>query len=398
MKKLILLELAFLFLATTFSSNPPPPGWYQQTLPVNDFVNDIFFLDSLNGWAVTLNNGYILNTTNGGNNWDIQMDSAGSLYTVQFLDIQTGYVLGNSLHGIIYKTINGGLNWNLIHDFHPAGIFRDMSFVNKDTGWVCSIDVFDGGLFKTTDGGISWQRQLDASYKPGVVFFLNKDTGWVSSQVSTDKLLRTTNGGLNWNMQYDFNNINDIFFVDRLNGFIGFAAIYKTTDGGFTWTPGNTSGRKLSFINDSIGWAGSGSIRTINKTTNGGLFWYSQPSPLFSNISVFATDSLKAWAGGTGIVHTNTGGDTLTGINQTGISDPLSFILNQNYPNPFNPKTVISYELLIRGYVKLSVYDIAGRNIKWLIDEKQNAGEHRVEFNSDGLSSGIYFYRIEITD
>ena len=78
MKKLILLELAFLFLATTFSSNPPPPGWYQQTLPVNDFVNDIFFLDSLNGWVVTPN-GYIMNTQNGGNNWTIQKDSAGNL-------------------------------------------------------------------------------------------------------------------------------------------------------------------------------------------------------------------------------------------------------------------------------------------------------------------------------
>ena len=66
-----------LFLANTFRSDNPP-GWYVQQLPVNDLVNDIFFLDSLNGWLVT--NGrfnendtsYIMRTTNGGDNWTIQ--------------------------------------------------------------------------------------------------------------------------------------------------------------------------------------------------------------------------------------------------------------------------------------------------------------------------------------
>ncbi|MBK8982075.1 MAG: hypothetical protein IPM38_07070 [Ignavibacteria bacterium] len=51
MKRKLFLTSLLLFLSLSFSSNPP--GWYVQQLPVNDFVNDIFFLDSLNGWLVT---------------------------------------------------------------------------------------------------------------------------------------------------------------------------------------------------------------------------------------------------------------------------------------------------------------------------------------------------------
>ncbi|MCI0450132.1 MAG: hypothetical protein L0Y79_10190, partial [Chlorobi bacterium] len=52
MKRLLFFELLVLFLATTFESDSPP-GWFQQTLPVSDVINDIFFLDSLTGWVVT---------------------------------------------------------------------------------------------------------------------------------------------------------------------------------------------------------------------------------------------------------------------------------------------------------------------------------------------------------
>lgn len=56
MKKLILIVLALLFLSTTFQSGNPP-GWFQQPLPVSDFINDIYFLDSLTGWIATNSDG-----------------------------------------------------------------------------------------------------------------------------------------------------------------------------------------------------------------------------------------------------------------------------------------------------------------------------------------------------
>lgn len=98
MKKIILLELTLIFLATTFQSDNPP-GWYQQQFPVNDFINDIFFLDSLNGWVVTNSNGgndtgYIMKTSDGGSNWNIQYDTVEKLNAIQFVNQSIGYVGG----------------------------------------------------------------------------------------------------------------------------------------------------------------------------------------------------------------------------------------------------------------------------------------------------------------
>lgn len=77
---------------------------------------------------------------------------------------------------------------------------------------------------------------------------------------------------------------------------------------------------------------------------------------------------------------------------------PTEYTLSQNYPNPFNPTTVISYQLPIAGFVSLKVYDVLGREVATLVNKEQNAGNYKVEFNANNLSSGIYFYRMEAGD
>jgi hypothetical protein len=71
-----------------------------------------------------------------------------------------------------------------------------------------------------------------------------------------------------------------------------------------------------------------------------------------------------------------------------------SISLSQNYPNPFNPKTKIGFRLQVAGFTTLKVYDMFGREIATLVNEKLQAGEHAVEWNAEKFSSGIYFYRI----
>ncbi|MBK6506908.1 MAG: T9SS type A sorting domain-containing protein [Ignavibacteria bacterium] len=73
---------------------------------------------------------------------------------------------------------------------------------------------------------------------------------------------------------------------------------------------------------------------------------------------------------------------------------PTSYDLAQNFPNPFNPSTIIRYSLPEQAFVALKVYDISGREVKTLVDEMKSAGTYEVSFNSSGLSSGMYFYRI----
>jgi hypothetical protein len=90
-------------------------------------------------------------------------------------------------------------------------------------------------------------------------------------------------------------------------------------------------------------------------------------------------------------------GDTMavtTGVHSVSRSSP-EFALLQNYPNPFNPSTTITFELPKSSEVTLRVYDILGREVSVLVNERRDAGYHEVKFDGSGLSSGVYFYRIE---
>jgi hypothetical protein len=82
---------------------------------------------------------------------------------------------------------------------------------------------------------------------------------------------------------------------------------------------------------------------------------------------------------------------------------PTDIHLYQNYPNPFNPTTMINYQLPVTSHVSLKVYNLLGQEVATIVDELQNAGYKQVVWNATNnygnkVSSGVYFYRIEITD
>jgi len=88
-------------------------------------------------------------------------------------------------------------------------------------------------------------------------------------------------------------------------------------------------------------------------------------------------------------------------VNPVGVPDGGSgrFGLFQNAPNPFNPKTTIAFSLAEPNDVRLEIYDVAGRRVTTLVDERLSAGEHRVEWNGvgatgDRVASGVYFYKL----
>ncbi|MBS1517576.1 MAG: T9SS type A sorting domain-containing protein [Bacteroidetes bacterium] len=74
------------------------------------------------------------------------------------------------------------------------------------------------------------------------------------------------------------------------------------------------------------------------------------------------------------------------------------FQLNQNYPNPFNPSTKIAYSIPVSGNISIKIYDLTGKEVKTLVNEFKNAGIYSIEFNGSGLSSGVYFYTLNVKE
>jgi photosystem II stability/assembly factor-like uncharacterized protein len=364
-------------------------------------IQDIYFKDTLTGYVVTRKNtgdsAFIYKTTNSGDNWRTVLAEQIYLTSINFATDSVGYSVGSAPPGIVKKTTNAGENWFTVATMGAYPLIQ-AKFINKDTGWVASNDLFSSGIFKTTNGGLNWTSQFGNASEPRRMFFLNKDTGWVVTDDIQGKLFRTTNGGNNWNLQFMLSaqsGFGDIYFFNANTGVITSGTNLRTTNGGFNWMSTNETGTRLSFANDSIGWAGL-TFNVIGKTTDGGKTWGRQNSTNFNNTNVFAINSLNVWTGaGSYPFHTTDGGGPITDITILSNEIPNNYFLNQNYPNPFNPSTKINYELKITNYVSLKVFDINGKEIQTLISKKQSAGIYSIEFNGSNLSSGIYFYTLK---
>jgi hypothetical protein len=112
-----------------------------------------------------------------------------------------------------------------------------------------------------------------------------------------------------------------------------------------------------------------------------------QPAtPPKAGIMVYAANNLKSYTDGVF--------GALTGVNDEPTEQPEEFALLQNYPNPFNPKTVISSQLPTTSNVNLIVFDVLGRGVAVLVNERRAAGYYQDIFDASGLASGVYFYRL----
>jgi hypothetical protein len=88
----------------------------------------------------------------------------------------------------------------------------------------------------------------------------------------------------------------------------------------------------------------------------------------------------------------------IVSVNPISSAIPGNFVLNQNYPNPFNPVTKIIFSIPNKSYASLKVYDVTGREIRSYINSNIQAGTYSVDFDGNGLSSGVYFYRLTAGD
>ncbi|MFZ4591795.1 MAG: YCF48-related protein [Ignavibacteria bacterium] len=418
----LILLVFLLFFSSAGFQDKSTSGWYKQFFPNlnGSTINDITFLDSLTGFAVTTttsSQSYILKTTNGGDNWNIVYTYVTPYTNVEFINVQfannnTGYASTNYFD--LFKTTNGGLNW-VNYPNQPTGA-NDFCAINTDTLFYVSNSGFGGGVYRSADGGINWGRiwTNGTAGNPDKIYMFDKNLGFIQS--SSYFMQRTTNGGFNWTEVSEI--YTSIKFFDSNTGWKVYDSVKKTTNGGINWVTQKTPIISSYFSNyttsfsilnkDTVWMVGAEKFHKppVYKTTNGGLNWgyqYPDTTLLIYNFEFIQfVNSKVGWvnpASLTSLMHTTIGGnDTtyITGITNNSIIELSDYQLFQNYPNPFNAISKIKYKISKSSNVKIEVMNILGRNIQTLVNKKQSPGIYEINFSGENLGSGIYFYSLNI--
>ena len=181
--------------------------------------------------------------------------------------------------------------------------------------------------------------------------------------------------------------------------------VYMTMNGGTKWSAINsgltdTTVSALAMIGTSLfaGTRGGVFLRNNNDTT-----WSAVNQGLKNQVvDALAVIPASGTAGGACLFAGTRGGgvwmrplsEMITSVAPKAGILPHEFLLQQNYPNPFNSSSDIRYQISEFRYVRLAVYDILGREVAMLVNERKAPGSYDVRFDASGLASGVYLYRL----
>jgi photosystem II stability/assembly factor-like uncharacterized protein len=416
MKKFIIL----IFLAVCISTIYTQP-WQEQVSGVTTQLTGVSAMDNLNAWICGYS-GVVLRTTNTGTNWQ-NVSGNGIPATMQLINIwgidpntaiTAGYIGSNTW---VYRTTNAGANWVQVFT-QTGGFINAVSIRMNGTGFMMGDPV--GGrwsMWKTTNGGANWdstglylvQTGTETGFNNCMTVALNKI--WFGTNNS--RIYYSTNDGTNWSTQSAGaeTQIGAIWFDENgsSTGYCGGNVVYKTTDYGSNWTsiggPGTgliVGVAGLSMWGGNLWYVRSGSP-VIYFGYGTGVWFTSYTAPAGTNRHV-TTDRVPNYPFLGYAVRSN-GGIAFTwvfveAVNNLGGEIPNSYSLSQNYPNPFNPVTKIRFNIpstVERGTenAKLVIFDMLGREMTTLVNEKLMPGAYEVDWDASAYPSGVYFYRLQ---
>lgn len=412
----LLKQLLFCFLLFTtghlLAQVPEPYGWTKLKSPTNETLRRLYFVDQNNGWAVSLG-GKIINTTDSGENWNIQNSTVTTpIVDIFFINPNRGWAItypseppfGTS----ILKTNDGGNNWIKDSVFFQNEIFSTIFFVDENVGFIGG-----NGIKKTTNGGLTWNN---AFIEPGGVStlpinkfsFFSKSFGYAcGGRVDIAGVIwRTTDGGNNWtSIGLSPDQIYDVFIVDSLNAIslsgdpelLYPVGIIKTTDAGINWSFTNLPffgvSFAIDFLDDKEGWSAAG--YKFLSTNDGGETWVEQF--LFDSTIVYDLQFVDKYTG----FACGQDGVLLRYVSpERDLPEKPVFQILQNYPNPFTEKTtyivsVINTDFDIQAQAQIKLFDILGNELLTLVDQDFYSGFYEFTFNPSrdykNISSGVYF-------
>lgn len=348
-------------------------------------------------------NGGVWASTDGGITWTAKNDGLGSV-TVTGLTHGNAMTFAGTAAGV-FALADGGAQWIPRNTGNADGV-NTVKFLNG----VLYTGPGARGIYSSTNNGVNWRFGGGSIWDLSGTIVQSFGPGGpvVMAGTSGKGVLESGDGGLGWaQLNAGLTNLDVLGFVER-NGDV----IAATGGGPFIapagaehWTRADSgfegnSCTALALFQDKL-IAGSGKGGVFVSVDHGVSWWKANTGLSVPGVTSIEIDSPYVYCGtdGGGVYRRS----LVEFLASLGVDDdqqvPDHFVLGQNYPNPFNPRSVIPYEIGAsangRVMVRISVYDVLGREIAVLVNEPKSPGRYTVDFSGAAFASGLYFCRMD---
>ena len=329
-------------------------------------------------------------TSNDGDNWNILYPALPATITFNAVAAFGNYAFAGN-NNFIYKSSNNGINWSPVFSGSCYSIA-----VNNNL-------VFAGmynAILRSSDFGTTW-----FAFSSPSVYSFSFSGNTVFAGTSNGQVLCSSDNGVTWNiiLNGNFGTIRGLacynysLFAGTSNN-----GVLRTTDMGITWVLCNSGLGSLN-ISHLIMYQQNVFVASDNiyVSTNYGANWTIVSYGMYgANPTRLAIKIPYIFIGTNGLSVWRRPLAEIVGIKQTSREVPNEFYLHQNYPNPFNPITKIKFSIPNGIVVQtfLSVYDILGREVATLVNEKLSPGTYEIEWDASNFPSGVYFYKLTAGD
>lgn len=273
----------------------------------------------------------------------------------------------------IYKTTNNGDTWFNLNAFSGINVSTDFILDKNDDIYV-SIGGQNPGIYISTNNGNLWINYGLSSQTANLVSCLSIDSsGYVWAGAHLNGIYKTAGRTIpvelvSFAAQLNNNNVLLIWVTTSEINNLGFQVERRDTK-----DERNGDWNNIGYVNGKGTTTERQSYSYVDQNLSAGKYQYR-----LKQIDYDGT-----------FEYSNT--------IEVEVNTPTKFSLEQNYPNPFNPETNIDYIIPKETFVNISLYDISGKKIRELVNEKKQPGYYTVKLKGDELSSGIYFYRLLTT-
>ncbi len=392
-KNIFNLITVFIILNSSFLILSCPCQWVRTNGPNAGNNSCIVFKDNIL-FAGTYSGG-VYRTTNNGLNW---VSSGITSHPVISLYAQGANLFAGTYNGGIFLSTNNGVNWTNVNNGLSGYALQVRSIISINSILLAGTAA---GVFKSTNNGANWT--VSSSGFTNTNILLLKISGTNIYAGTNQGAYVSTNNGASWAsiglqdwaipaLEFMGNNIFAAAFIN----------VFMSSNNGMSWiaVSSGLNGKLVNYFAVSGNTLIAGTSEGVYLTTNMGTLWQEQnlgftiiPSVYslkIANDYIFAGTSNYVWRRFlTEIVY----------IENISIESPSEFMLGQNYPNPFNSVTSLKFKIPAVGQssrtVTIKIFDLLGREIKTLVNEKLNPGTYEVRFDAGNMPSGIYFYRME---